>query len=190
VDPAWIAVTGTLAGTALGGGLGWLAERGRWKRQEMSRWQADRRSVYASFLRASEDYEAVIHELQDEFAGQDPWSVPRDRLDSAFNDLRRSMGEVQLMASSDLAQAAQSLIFALVPAFAELPSDHEYGPYGWAAVTFDPPDPADDVVDRRGIFVGKARRELNVSGRGGWLPMNLPIDLGHRRAEPPAQSET
>lgn len=50
VDPAVVGVVGTLAGTALGGGLAYLNELARRRSALMTRWDDRRTDLYAQFL--------------------------------------------------------------------------------------------------------------------------------------------
>ncbi|MDQ6949999.1 MAG: hypothetical protein M3256_28090 [Actinomycetota bacterium] len=47
---AWLAIVGTLSGTAMGSATAWLVERGKWKRQRVERWDEARRVLYAQHL--------------------------------------------------------------------------------------------------------------------------------------------
>ena len=111
---AWIAPAATLAGVALGWLLTQLTERQRWRREDRTRWAADRRRLYARFLssavrayrrtRASAAWETQKPKVP---KGQTPADLADEfltnsrRMDDAAAEIRLVAGDAAILAVMD-----------------------------------------------------------------------------------------
>lgn len=194
MDVAWIGVIGTAAGTILGGGLSWLANRTEWSRQESVRWHDDRRAAYTEFLLAGDQYEELVYQLASERASvADPWGVDRSHLDLAYERIRAASTHLMFFAGKDVGFWASNYIQLLIPAFGELLEVHQSGPYGWAAVNLAlDGDPNRQFTTARSSLVGAIRIELGLRSEVVWFPLppSLGIQRPGRSAAAPQQNRT
>ena len=61
-DP-WPAIIGTLGGAVFGGGIAWLIEAGRWRRQQTVRWDDRRINLYSRVLGLTNDAVTYAHHV-------------------------------------------------------------------------------------------------------------------------------
>ncbi|MGV8977254.1 MAG: hypothetical protein ACOH17_04350 [Cellulomonas sp.] len=169
-----LGILGTVAGVAMSTWLGRSTERERRVAQDARRWQTDRRGVYSAFLGLSEsllyDIDQVSHYLSYDGTQDVPEENRRrtaEQLEDYFirwqDDLQPALGEVQLLASSRVADLADRVSAALM----EITGGVEMGD---SYTNFSPEFfRARDLV---GVLRNAMRNELGLDD---------PLDLGPRR---------
>jgi hypothetical protein len=98
VDPAIVGVIGTLAGTALGGGLAYVADRARWRAALHTRWDERRQDLYAELLKS-------VRAIS-QYAPDDPGHKPLSA------EIERLLAHVLLLSTSEVFAQATKLSVA------------------------------------------------------------------------------
>lgn len=110
MDPAWVAVVGSLGGVAVGGAVTFLIERARWTREDRVRWSEARRALYARLLKALDDENEALNGLAD--AG-DAWArEDDDAVSRATNELFAIRRDLDLIAGAQVLEAAERVFSA------------------------------------------------------------------------------
>lgn len=167
----WVGLLGVVVGAVLTAVIGWVLRREEYDRQARAKWDVDKRAAYAAFLGAANDYERLVFTLQSDVALRaSPESVNRSPLDAAFTRMQAALTQVVFLGTDPLPWLALEHVMALVPSFGELDADHEFGPYGWAAVDFNRYDDEPvQLMDTRGRFLAAARKEIGLGSAHAYL---------------------
>jgi hypothetical protein len=158
------ALIGPLAGVVVGGGVAWAIERSRWKRAEATRWHAERRRVYAAFLRAAADvhwassFIGVVGVARATRSSKGDFEQGLERFQEALDEWYRVHFEIDLLAGPKVRAAAQEVRSVISHSLAlthqiETPTDP--GTFRRETKTV-----MDDLLAAIGAFEHEVRREI------------------------------
>jgi hypothetical protein len=152
---AWPTVVAGLGGTSLGGGITWLIESSRYKRQRRARFLDQRRDLSARFLAAAEVVSSYAEAVAFRPIAPDELVEKLSRAaDDAATEMYRLYSEMELVSTKPERDTALQL--------AEAARDYLLGAGGWDDET-PLPKLRSALSDAREVFLTAARSELAPS---------------------------
>lgn len=150
-DP-WPAVIGTLSGTVVGGGIAWLIEASRWRRQQAARWDDRRIDLYGRVLGLTDDAITCAQHLARASGHADPADL--DGLAWRAQEVSDLHGDFFLLSKNVVVKAHNACQASLLQ-FLRLAQDDAATKADWDAAI-------SGCEAARKVLVDAARQELDI----------------------------